>query len=203
MKLYYSPSACSLSPHIVLRECGLKFELVKVDLKTKKTEVGQDFLNTNPKGYVPTLILDSGEVLTEGPVIVQYIADLAPGKKMVPVAGTMARYRLQEWLNFINGEIHKSLGAFFNPDLPEATKKSITERLVKRFDFVEKQLTKTPFLMGDNFNAADAYLFTVLRWTHYFKFDITPWPHLVKFLETVNARPAVQSALKAEELNKV
>ncbi len=203
MKLYYSPSACSLSPHIVLRECGLKFELVKVDLKAKKTEVGQDYLNINPKGYVPALVLDSGELLTEGPVIVQYIADLAPGKKMAPVAGTMARYRLQEWLNFISSEFHKTIGAFFNPDLAESTKKTLTEKLLKRLDFTEKQLAKTPFLMGEHFTAADAYLFTILRWTGKINFDLTPWPHLVKFLETVNARPAVQSALKAEETGKV
>jgi glutathione S-transferase len=202
MKLYYSPGACSLSPHIVLREAGLSFEIEKVDLRTKKTESGKDFTAINPKGYVPALQLDDGSLLTEGPAIVQYIADKAPQSKLAPAHGTMERYRLQELLNFISTEIHKGFSPLFNPSYPEEVKKTFRENLGKRFDNLNGPLEKGPFLMGEQFTVADAYLFTVLNWCQWVNIDLSKWPVLQAYQGRVAARPHVQAALKAEGLLK-
>lgn len=202
MKLYYMPGACSLAPHIVLREAGVKFDLVKVDGKTKKTETGADFNAINPKSYVPALQLDSGKVLTEGAMIVQYIADKNPGAGLAPAAGTDARYDLQEWLTFISSEIHKGTGALFNPQLPEAWKTVVLDKLGQRYDHLAKHLEKNAFVMGKDFSVADAYLFTVLNWTKFLGIDLGKWPALKAYQARVAARPAVQAALKAEGLLK-
>lgn len=201
MKLYYSPGACSFSPHIVLHESGLPFEVERVDLKTKKTETGADYDAINPKSYVPALLMDNGELLTEGPAIVQYIADLVPEKKLAPPAGTLVRYRLQEWLNYISSEIHKGFGPLFNPKTPEEMKATIKARLVKRFAFAAAALESRDYLLGDTFTVADAYLFIMLRWTHSFGIDLTPWPVLQAYFERLAARPAVVDTLKAEGLH--
>ena len=202
MKLFFSPGACSLSPHIVLREAGLPFELAKVDLATKKMEDGGDYRSINPKGYVPALGLDNGEVLTEGPAITQYLADRVPEKKLAPAAGTMERYRLQEWLNFITSELHKSFGALFNPKASEDWKAAARELLDRRIGYVAAQLEGRNFLLGDTFTVADAYLFTVLNWAHWVKLDLSRWPGITDYLKRVAARPAVREALKAEGLLK-
>lgn len=201
MKLYYSPGACSFSPHIVLHESGLPFEVERVDLKTKKTETGADYDSINPKSYVPALLMDNGELLTEGPAIVQYIADRVPEKKLAPPAGTMERYRLQEWLNYISSEIHKGFGPLFNPKMPEEMKATVKARLVKRFGLAANALKGRDFLLGDTFTVADAYLFIMLRWTHSFGIDLSPWPVLREYFERIAARPAVVAAIKAEGLH--
>jgi glutathione S-transferase len=200
MKLFYSPGACSLSPHITLCELRLPFELVKVDLATKTEETGVNYLTHNPKGYVPALLLDNGELLTEGPAIVQYLADLVPEKKLAPGNGTMERYRLQEMLNFITSELHKGMGAMFKPQLPADWRVVVVETLGKRMDFLSRKLEGKSWLMGETFTVADAYLFTVLRWSEFLKFDMSAWPELKKYVARVAARPAVQEALKAEGL---
>jgi glutathione S-transferase len=200
MKLYYSPGACSLSPHIVLRETELPFELVKVDNKAKKTEKGEDFLAINRKGYVPVLELDDGERLTEGPVIVQYLADRAPQKALAPQNGTFARYRLQEWLNFITSELHKSFGPLFNPATPEDYKPVTKANIVKRLEIVEAALDDKPYLMGKTFTVADAYLFTVTNWAGFVGVDIQHLSRVGQFMARVRERPAVQAALRAEGL---
>jgi glutathione S-transferase len=199
MKLYYSPGACSLSPHIILCEAGLPHELIKVDLKTKKTEHGDDFNAINPKGYVPTLVTDDGEVLTEGPAIVQYLADLAPAKNLAPAAGTMARVRLQEWLNFISTEVHKGFGSLFrNP--PAEWQEVVRATLAARCAYLAGVLEKQPYLLGEQFSVADAYLFTVLNWSQWVKIDLSPWTALIAYQARVAARPGVQQALKKEGL---
>ncbi|HEV7577859.1 MAG TPA: glutathione transferase GstA [Caldimonas sp.] len=202
MKLYYSPGACSLSPHIVLREAGLKFELVLTSTKTHKLQDGSDFYAINPKGYVPVLELDSGERLTEGPVIVQYIADQVPGKQLAPAAGTMPRYRLQEWLNFTTSEIHKTYSPIFNPAVPEEFKTMAKAKLMDRYRWVDAQLEGKSYLMGDAFSVADAYLFTVTNWAKPLGLDISGFRNLGAFMARVAARPAVQEAMKAEGLLK-
>ncbi|MCK6452816.1 MAG: glutathione transferase GstA [Alphaproteobacteria bacterium] len=202
MKLYYIPGACSLSPHIVLREAGLSFDLVKVDGKTKKTDSGADFNAINPKSYVPVLELDDGQRLTEGAVIVQYIADRKPDAKLAPAAGTPDRYRLQEWLNFIASEVHKGFSPLFNPQLPEAWKTVVVDRLGTRFDHLSKHLEKNQYLMGSAFGVADAYLFTVLNWTKFVGIDLGKWPVLQAYSARIAARPSVQQALAAEGLLK-
>ncbi|MDD5181044.1 MAG: glutathione transferase GstA [Gallionellaceae bacterium] len=200
MKLYYSPGACSLSPHIVLVESGLAFELEKVDLSAKKTGHGTDYWKVNPKGYVPALELDNGQVLTEGPAIVQYLADLVPQKKLAPAAGTLERYRLQEWLNFISTELHKGFSPLFNPKAPDDWKAVARELLGKRIGIVAKQLEGRSYLMGEVFTVADAYLFTVLSWARHVKLDLSPWPALPGYLDRVASRPAVHAALVEEGL---
>jgi glutathione S-transferase len=202
MKLYYSPGACSLSPHIVLRESGLPFDLERVDLKTKQTETGADYRTINPKGYVPALRLDDNGILTEGPVIVQYLADRVPDRKLAPAAGTMERYRLMEWLNFITSEVHKSFGALFNPQTPEDWKAFVRGLLGQRFDFVAAQLKDRDYLMGNAFCVADAYLFAVLNWGQWTGIDIGNWPALKTYHARMAARPAVHAALVAEKLLK-
>lgn len=200
MKLYYKPGACSLSPHIVLEETGLPYEAEAVDLKTKVTASGADFTQTNPKGYVPALVLDSGELLTEGPAIVQYLADLAPEKKLAPANGTVARYQLQSWLNFIGTELHKSCSPFFNPASGDAWKAIARANLERRLAHTDQALAGKPYLLGEDFSVADAYLFTVLSWMGYVGLDLSPWSNLTAFQARVAARPAVQAALKAEGL---
>jgi len=198
MKLYYSPGSCALSPHIVLCEAGLPHRALKVDLKSKKVEDGSDYLAVNPKGYVPTLELDDGQTLTEGPAIVQYLADKAPASNLAPANGTMERYRLQEWLNFISTELHKQFSNFFNPacgdEMKEATKKKIAGRLA----YLGEKLATQDYLMGKAFTVADAYLFVTLRWAQ--KFEI-PLPASVKaYFDRVIARPKVQEALQVQGL---
>jgi len=203
MKLYYSPGACSLSPHIVLRELGLPFELTRVDLRTKQLkEGGADYTAVNAKGMVPTLELDDGERLTEGPAVVQYLADRKPESGLAPAAGTMERYHLMEWLNFISTELHKSYTPLFSAATPEEHKKSVKEMLAKRYDFVARRLGERPWLMGDGFTVADAYLYTVMRWSPLVGFDLSPWSVLVGFMERAAARPAVREAMKAERILK-
>lgn len=202
MKLYFFPGACSLAPHIALREAGLKFDTEKVDLKAKKTASGADYLAVNPKGYVPALTLDNGQTLTEAGAIVQYIADQKPDAKLAPAHGTPERYKLQEWLNFISTEIHKGTTPLFNPATPDAYKAMATETLGKRYDYLSKHLEKNQFLLGQQFTVADGYLFTVLNWGKFVGIDIGKWPVLKAFQDRVAARPKVQDALKAEGLMK-
>ena len=202
MKLYYSPGACSLSPHIVAREAGLPVELKKVDLRAKLVEGSADYLKTNGKGYVPCIELPDGSVLTEGPAIVQYMADQNPDAGLAPKAGTMERYRLQEWLNFITSELHKAMGAFFNPGITPEWRKATEDRLALRCEWLAKQLEGKDYLMGKQFTVADAYLFTVLNWAGMVKFDLGRWPVLGQYQQRVAARPQVQEALKAEGLIK-
>lgn len=202
MKLYYSPGACSLSPHIVLHESGLPFEAVLASTKTHKLQDGTDYYTINPKGYVPLLELDDGQRLSEGPAIVQYIADLVPAKNLAPAAGTMARYRLMEWLNFISTELHKSFSPLFNPATPEDAKPMFRERLLGRFKWVDEQLAGKAYLMGDAFSVADAYLFVVSNWGQYVGVDLGGFAHLQAFRARMSARPGVQAAMKAEGLLK-
>jgi glutathione S-transferase len=202
MKLFYSSGACSLSPHIVAGEAGIQLSLQKVDLKTKTIATEGDFFKINPKGYVPALQLDDGEILTEGPTIVQYLADLKPEKGLAPPAGTMPRYHLLEWLGFINSELHKSYSPLFRPDTPAETRAEREAYLAKRYAVVEKQLASHPFLTGDKFTVADAYLFTVTTWAPKVKFDLSPFPNLRAYQERIAARPAVQAAMREEGLIK-
>ncbi len=203
MKLYYSPGACSLSPHIALHEAGLPFQAVMASTKTKKLADGTDYLTINAKGYVPLLELDSGERLTEGPAIVQYIADQAPASKLAPPAGTMARYRLMEWLNFTTSELHKGFSPLFNPAITdEGTKKIYRDKLVERFAWVDGQLAGKTWVMGDDFTVADIYLFVVAGWSGYVGVDIAHLANLQAWKARVAARPAVQAAMKAEGLLK-
>lgn len=200
MKLYYSPGACSHAPHILLREAGLNFTLEKVDLGARKTESGADFTAINPMGYVPALQLDSGEVLTEGPAIDQFIADQAPAKGLAPANGTPGRYKLQSWLNFISTELHKQFGPLFSKATPDEYKKMLIDKIKGRFDTVNAHLAKHNFLMGDSFTAPDAYLYTVVGWAKYFDIGLDKWPALKSFMDRVAARPSAQAAAKAEGL---
>jgi len=202
MKLYYSPGVCSLSPHIVAHEIGLPLKIEKVDTKAKQTETGRDYLAINPKGYVPALELDSGEVLTEGPAIVQYLADQKPGSGIAPPNGTLARSRLQEMLGYINSEIHKSYSPLFRAETPEETRTERKAYLHKRYALLDGILAKQPWLLGDTFTAADAYLFVVTRWAKGAGVDLSAFPALNAFQERVAARPAVQAAMAAEGLIK-
>ncbi|WPN59367.1 MULTISPECIES: glutathione transferase GstA [unclassified Pseudomonas] len=198
MKLYYAPQACSLAPHIVLRELELPFELVRVDNSTKKTVTGDDFLAINPKGYVAALQLDNGDVLTEGPAILQYLADLRPEANLAPANGTFERVRLQEWLNFVSTEIHGGLGWLFNSQFPDEVKVLIKEKLFKRFAVLCQTLEGQDYLMANGFSIVDVYLFTVLRWTQLFGIDLNQWPALARFQARVDSRPSVKAALAAE-----
>lgn len=202
MKLYYSTGACSLSPHIVLREAGLPFELVLASTKTHKLQDGTDFYTINTKGYVPLLELDNGERLSEGPAIVQYIADQVPDKNLAPANGTWARYRLQELLNFISTELHKGFSPLFNPAMPEEAKALARAKLAERLGWIDAQLAGKQFLTGDQFTVADAYLFTVSNWARLVNVDLGAFTQLLAYRERVAARPAVQAAMKAEGLIK-
>ncbi len=203
MKLYYSPGACSLHPHIVLREAGIPFDLVRVDLRAHKLAgSGDDYYAVNPKGYVPMLELADGTRLTEGAIIDQYVADLNPDSRLVPRAGTMERYRAQEWLHFIATEIHKQFSPLFSPTTPDEVKAQQRQKIGARFDVIEKTLARQPYLLGDTFGAADAYLFNMLRWTEHTGIDRSKWPALVAFYDRVAQRPAVQAALEAEKATR-
>ncbi len=200
MKLYYSPGVCSLSPHIMLEEAGIKHGLVKTDIRAKTTEAGSDYKKTNPLGYVPALELDDGTILTEGPAIVQYIADKAPEKKLAPANGTIERYKMQSWLNFVSAELHKGFSPFFNPAMPEEAKTIFRERLGTRLAHLEQHLGKNQYLMGSQFTAPDAYCFTVLRWSVPTKIDLAPYPNVQAYMKRVADRPGVQKAMKVEGL---
>lgn len=202
MKLYYSPGACSMSPHIALLEAGLPYDLVKVDLKAKKLENGDDFLAINPKGQVPALGLDDGTLLTEGPVIVQMIADQVPAKHLAPARDSKERYALQEWLNYITGELHKNFGPLFQPALSDDTKTFFKDRINGKFRYVDGALAGKDYLMGKQFSVADAYLFTMLSWAERLKFDLSAMPVLMAYKARVAARPKVQEALTKEGLMK-
>lgn len=202
MKLYYVPGVCSLASHIVLREAGVDFTLDMLDRDTRRTASGENYLEVNPKNSVPALRLDNGEVLTEGPVILQYIADRKPDSGLAPAAGSMQRYRLAEWLNYVATEVHKQYSPLFNPKLPPAWRENQLNVLAKRFDYLTQHLAGRPFLMGERFTVVDAYLFVVLRWSARLNVDLGPWPVLTEYLGRIAARPAVQAALKAEGLAK-
>jgi glutathione S-transferase len=202
MKLYYSPSACSLSPHIALREAGLAFEPVLASTKSHKLQDGTDYYSINPLGYVPMLELDDGTRLREGPAIVQYIADLVPNKNLAPANGTLPRYRLQEWLTFIGTEIHKSFSPLFNAAMPEEGKQIYRDRIASRFQWVDGELKGKQYLMGDNFSVADGYLFVVSRWAKPMGIELAKYPNLAAHHERVAARPAVREAMEFEGLLK-
>jgi glutathione S-transferase len=202
MKLYYSPGACSLSPHIALLEAGLPYELVKVDLKAKKLENGDDYLKVNPKGQVPALGLDNGELLTEGPVIVQMIADKASAKNLAPGRDSAERYKLQEWLNFITTELHKNFGPMFSPVLADDAKAFFKDRVMSKFKYVDGALAGRDYVMGKQFTVADGYLFTMLSWADRMRFDLSGLPNLLAYKARVAARPKVQEALTKEGLMK-
>jgi glutathione S-transferase len=201
MKLYYAPGACSLAAHIALREAGVQFEIEKVDLAAKKTERGTDYWSINPKGYVPALQLDNGEILTEVSAVLQYIADQKPSANLLPAFGSKERYRVLEWIGFIATEVHKGFGPLWNPKTPEAYRAITVETLVKRLQYLESQLGQQ-YLTGSQFTVADAYAFTVVSWANYHKVDLAPYAKLRAFLDRVAARPAAQAALKAEGLIK-
>jgi glutathione S-transferase len=202
MKLYYSPGACSLSPHIALLEAGLPYDLIKVDLRAKKLENGDDYLKVNPKGQVPALALDSGELITEGPVIVQMIADQATSKNLAPAHGSSERYKLLEWLNFITAELHKNFGPMFSPVLADEAKAFFKDRVMAKFRYIDSQMAGRDYLMGSQFTVADGYLFTMLSWADRMKFDLSAMPHLLAYKARVAARPKVQEALTREGLMK-
>jgi len=200
MKLYYKAGACSLSPHIILREAGLDFSIVKVDLATKKTENGDDFFAVNPKGQIPTLELSDGSILTEGVAIVQYLADQKPDRHLLPEVGTLARYHALEWLNYIATELHKGFSPLFNPKTSEEFKTLTREAMAKKFIYVNESLKGHQYLLGARFSVADAYLFTVMGWAKALKFDLSALTDLNSYLDRVAARPAVDAALVAEGL---
>ncbi|MDQ6881561.1 MAG: glutathione transferase GstA [Pseudomonadota bacterium] len=202
MKLYYSPGACSLAPHIALREAGLVFQPVLASTKSHKLQDGTDYYGINPLGYVPMLELDDGTRLREVPAIVQYIADQAPTKNLAPANGTLPRYRLQEWLTFIGTEVHKQFSPLFNAAMPEEVKTMQRDKLATRFQWLDGELKNKQYLMGDNFSIADGYLFTVTNWAKLTNIDLAPYPNLMAYRERVAARPAVQEAMKAEGLLK-
>jgi glutathione S-transferase len=202
MKLYYSPGTCSLASHIALYETGLQFETDRLIKTTKMTTGGENYLQINPKGYVPALKLDNGSILTEGAAVLQYIADQKPDSRLAPPCGTMERYHLQEWLTYISSEIHKSFSPLFNKDASEDVKSHAHSMLSKRLAYAEAQLADKPFLMGDRFTVADAYFFVVMNWSKIVGFDLAPVPNIKKYLARIALRPAVQAAMKAEGLLK-
>jgi glutathione S-transferase len=200
MKLFYAPAACSLSPHIALREAGARFTLEKVDLQTKRTQANADFLGVNPHGYVPALQLESGQVLTEGTAIVQYIADVFPSSQLAPAAGSPGHYKLLEWLGFISSELQRNLGSMFNPALTPELKESVRLQLAKRLNWLATQLEGKTYLVGDRFTVADGYLFTILNWSNFVGLDLSPWKTIQQYMARVGSRPSVVAALKEEGL---
>ena len=202
MKLYYSPGACSLSPHIVAKETGLPVETILASTKTHKLQDGTDYYTINPLGYVPFLVLDDGTTLREGPAIIQYLADQVPDKQLAPANGTIARYKLQEWLTFIGTEIHKSYSPLFNPATPADYKPSVKEKLVSRYAFIDREIAGRTWLMGDTFSVADAYLFVCTNWSKVVGVDLSGFANVQAWHARVAARPAVQAAMKAEGLLK-
>ena len=202
MKLYFSPGACSLSPHIVANEAGIPLELAKVDVQNKTVAREGDYWDVNPKGYVPALELDDGKILTEGPAIVQYLADQKPEAGLAPKWGTFERYRLQEWLNFLTSEVHKQFSPLFKPNTPEEYKKIVKENIATRFDWLDKQLAGKDYLMDKQFTVADAYAFVLIGWSKFQGIDLARWPNIAAYHKRVGARPKVQEALQAEGLLK-
>ena len=200
MRLYFTPGACSLAPHIALREAGLDFELEQVDLQAKRTKSGADYTEVNPKGYVPALRLEDGQVLTEAATVLQYVADRKPEAGLAPAPGSIERYRLQEWLNFIATELHKGFSPLWKPDTPEAYKTVVKDNLAKRFSHLDQRLAGNQYLVNDRFTVADAYAFVIANWAKHFGIDLAPWPNLAAHRDRVAARPKVQEALKAEGL---
>jgi glutathione S-transferase len=200
MKLYYAPGACSLSPHIALREAGATFQAIKVDLVAKKTETGEDFLAINPKGQVPTLVLDDGEVITEGPVILQHLAETHPSAGLAPEGPGSVRRRYLEWLNFATSDLHKGIGGLFNRQLPAEAKEILKSGLARKLAFLDQHLSKQPFVTSERFTAVDGYIFTVLRWTVPIGIDLQPYANIRAYMERVGARPRVKEALAAEGL---
>lgn len=200
MKLYFVPGTCSLAPHIVLREAGFSFELDKMDPATRRTAGGEDYLQINPKGYVPALRLDNGQVLTEVGVVLQYLADQKPDTGLAPAAGTLERYRLMEWLSFVSSEIHKTFSPLFNPKITPEMREDRLNLLGRRLDVLAAGLGGKPYLMGEKFSIADAYLFTVLNWSHRLQVDLGKWPTLQNYMSRVSGRPSVLAAMKAEGL---
>lgn len=198
MKLFYTTGACSLSPHIILQESGLNFTAEAVDLKSKKTASGKDFFAVNPKGQVPTLLLDDGTILTEGVAIVQYVADQVAAKNLIPANGTIARYHAIEWLNYIATELHKGFSPLFNPQTPSEYKDITKQKLLKQFDYLNGILSKQKYLLGDHFSVADAYLFTVASWAKPLGLDLSGYKHLVSYLQSIATRPAVVAVMKQE-----
>jgi len=198
MKLYYLPGACSQAPHIALREIGARFDLIKVDRATKKTATGQDYLRISPNGYVPALELDNGDVLTEASVVLQYVADLAPKAGLIPPCGAFERYRLQMWLNFVSTEIHKGYAPLWTDDAPDSYKKTVKEKLGKRFGYLDEQFREREYLMGRQFTVADIYLFVVTGWAGHFQIDLKQWPALAAWRERIGGRASVKAALEAE-----
>jgi len=202
MQLYFSPGACSLASHITAREAGLPIELKRADTKTKKLEDGSDYYAINSKGAVPALKLDNGQVLTEGVAIMQYLADQKPESGLAPKNCSLERYRVQEWLNYITSEVHKTFSPLWNPTADPAVKEYASSNLFKKFDWISTQLAGKKYLTGDTFTVADAYLFTVVNWTNFLGIDLAKWPALKEFQARVAARPKVQEAMEAEGLNK-
>lgn len=200
MKLYYFPGACSLAPHIVLHEIGLPCEIEKVDLTNKMTQSGVDFLSINPKGFVPALQLDNGQILTEAQVIMQYLADQVPEKNLAPPAGSIARYRLMEWLSYIATDLQKGFAPLFNPETTDETRMTVHANLGRQFNYIAEQLEKSEYICGERFTIADAYLFTVLSWASYVEIDLSAWPTLAAYLVRIAARSAVKAAMVAERL---
>jgi glutathione S-transferase len=200
MKLFYSPGACSVAPHLVLLETGLPFELERVDMATHRTVSGRNYLEINPPGYVPTLELSDGQIITEVPVILQYLGDIAPAVQLIPAAGTMARYRLMSWLNFITSEIHKGFGPLFADDTPIHYKPALKDRLRKRFGYIAEHLDISPYLMGEQFSIVDPHLWVMIKWTRMVGIDPDQWPSIIAFEERIGSRPSAQQALQEEEL---
>jgi len=200
MKLYYFPGACSLAPHIVMYEAGLPCDIEKVDLTNKLTQSGVDFLSINPKGFVPALQLDNGQILTEAQVIVQFLADQSPEKNLAPPSGSMARYRLMEWLSYIATDLQKGFAPLFNPDTTDETRVTVHTNLARQFDYIVEQLEKKEYISGERFTVADAYLFSVLSWASYVEIDLSIWPTLSAYLTRIGDRPAVKAAMIAERL---
>ena len=201
MKLYLAPGACSLSPHIILREAGLDFAIERVDLRTKTTAGGADYTRINPKGYVPALALKDGSVLTEVSAVVQFVADLVPEKQLVPLAGSMERYRTMEWLNFISSELHKNFGPLFNRAASEEARSTAMANLGRRLGYLEQAMDGRTYLVGEKFGVADAYLFTVLNFSGFTGFDLSPWPRLLEYHASIAQRPAVKEAMRAEGIS--
>ena len=198
MQLYYAPGACSLASHIALQESGLPYQAMRVNLRDKKTSDGKDFNAVNPKGYVPALKLDNGEILTEGSVLLAYIGELQPTRQLIAASGTLENYRVREWLAFIGSELHKTVSPLFNPKTPEASRAMSLEAFKGRLRYVDGALASRPFLVGEHFTVADAYLFTVLNWHEHLHVDLGEFPHLKAYYERIKARPAVQTVLKTE-----
>ena len=199
MQLYYTPGTCSLSPHIVAREAGIDIDLVKVDLATKLTEAGADYRRINPKGSVPALALGEGRMLTEGPALVQYLADLRPDSGLAPANGSFERYRLQEWLNWISTELHKTFSPLWRKDTPQDAQQATKDVLAQKFAYLDQHLATSPYLLAD-FSIADAYAFAVLGWAKFFAIDLARWPNVAAYVARITARPAVRAALVAEGL---